>query len=197
MKFVPHRVLRRLANQAGINDPKKSVYSMRMVHVHQPRSKADLLRMLNDHTEKPECSACGLKVNGGMVRWTERIHKEARRSKRYAKAGTFMHCVNIQDCADLVYYMKVSVPYRGFQMEQKALYKLSQQLGVANGRHATQHEDTYYKVDLVFPKRFGVQVKPESYRRWCDGPAPSCALCGRASLASPYSGFTTIGTEIG
>jgi hypothetical protein len=177
MKQRLHRALYRLADQSGINNPWQSVHSMRLIHVHQPRSKRELLTLLDAHTDKPQCPACGLTARGGMVRWTRAVHRAAIRAKRYARAGSYTHCINVQDCALLVHHMKVQVPFQGFFMELKAMSDLSRALGRSDGRHATQQEDTYHKVDVVFPGSFGVQVKPESYRRWCDG--ASARLCMR------------------
>ena len=164
-----HTALNRVFSKHRLQ--RQTVNVMQLVDHHTPKSRTELVQLLQSHSKAPKCRTCHQIVrNGGLRGWSLALHQAVQEEIDKGSAEACLHRVTIQDCVQFVTKLYITDPLNGYRRELQAMHDTNAfiaaefpNLTSLRGRHATSEEDTRFKVDVVYDNTFGIQVKPETY----------------------------------
>lgn len=152
--------LNELNGKMGISDPMKSVYVMRLIRNHQPKSK-DALVQLIDYHKSNKCQ-CGVISTGTVREFGERLFDS---QEKYWGKNKY----TLKQCIQWEYDLFVVQSLKGGLIEKKALNKLREKMPDLYFEEAEGYLDDELRIDLIVSdvnKNIigGIQVKPKTFK---------------------------------
>jgi len=151
--------LNELNGKMGISAPFKSVPVMKLIRVHKPKSKDELVDLIKYHFDN-NCE-CGIKSQGTIEDFGKNLYNSQIKywgENRYS----------LKDCIQWEYDLFVIQSLKGDIIEKKAKRILSDKLGYII-EEAEGYLDEELRIDLIVKKQgniiAGIQVKPITFRR--------------------------------
>jgi len=153
-------LLNKLNGKMGISAPSKSVPVMKLIKIHQPKSKEELVEQIRYHYEN-DCE-CGIKSQGTVEDFGRNLYEAQQKywgEKRYS----------LQECIQWEYDLFVIQSLKGEIMESKAQNELLKLLQECQVNQATGYLDEELRIDLIITKNnnpiAGIQVKPLTFQK--------------------------------
>lgn len=150
--------LNELNGKKGISAPNKSVPVMKLIKIHKPKSKEELVELIKFHHEK-DCE-CGIKSQGTVEDFGRNLFNAQKSywgENRYA----------LQECIQWEYDLFVVQSLKGGIVEKKAAKELNNFLSDCQTVEAKGYLDEELRIDLIVSKNeteiCGVQVKPSTF----------------------------------
>ena len=151
-----------LNGKYGISAPSNSVPVMKLIKIHQPKSRSELYHLINSHFES-ECS-CGIMSKGRVEDFGQRLFDAQRK-----EWGVYKY--SLQECIQWEYDLFVTQSLKGNLIEKNAqqllqaiLVSLELKVEFAEG-----FVDEELRVDLLIKKEkkiiCGIQVKPITFTK--------------------------------
>jgi hypothetical protein len=151
--------LNELNGKMGISAPHKSVPVMKLIKIHKPKSKEELVLLIKYHFEN-ECS-CGIKSQGTLKDFGNNLYNS---QLKYWKENRFTH----KECLQWEYDLFIVQSLKGGILEQKAITLLKKLLPQYIIKEAKGYLDEEVRVDIIISKNnrtiCGIQVKPKSFK---------------------------------
>jgi hypothetical protein len=152
--------LNELNGKMGISAPHKSVPVMKLIRVHKPRSKEELVDLIEYHYIN-ECS-CGIKSKGTVRDFGKNLYEA-----QINYWGEYRY--SLKDCIQWEYDLFIVQSMKGGIIEKKALSLISSLLPGYTIQEAEGFLDEELRVDLVIKDqnriKAGIQVKPLTFNR--------------------------------
>ncbi|MCP3928478.1 MAG: MjaI family restriction endonuclease [Bacteroidetes bacterium] len=152
--------LNELNGKMGISAPYKSVPVMKLIKVHKPKSKGELVELIKFHYEN-DCE-CGIKSKGTVEDFGKNLFNS---QKSYWKENRF----SLKDCIQWEYDLFVVQSLKGGIVEKKAAQELNNLLEDYDVSEAEGYLDEELRIDLIVTENqveiCGIQVKPSTFRR--------------------------------
>lgn len=150
--------LNELNGKMGISAPHKSVPVMKLIRVHQPKSKEELVELIQSHYDN-RCS-CGIISQGSVASFGKNLYHS---QFTYWKAYRF----TLQECIQWEYDLFVVQSLKGGIVEKKAQSQLSLLLPQCIIEEAEGYLDEELRIDLIIKNKSevigGIQVKPVTF----------------------------------
>jgi hypothetical protein len=150
--------LNKLNGTYGISAPSKSVPVMRLIKIHKPKSKEELVKLIKSHSQK-ECS-CGIKSQGSIEDFGNNLYDV--QIKAWGK-----HKFSLKECINWEYNLFIVQSLKGNHIEEKAKNEMGVKLDPIKIIDAEKYLDEEIRIDLEVRKKgkliAGIQVKPSSY----------------------------------
>jgi len=147
-----------LNGKYGISAPFRSVPVMKLIRVHQPKSKEELYRLIKYHHEAP--CGCGVESKGSIEDFGRNLYES-----QIKEWGAYRY--SLQACIQWEYDLFVVQSLKGSLLEKKGLAVLQNQLPNHRIIEAEGFVDEELRIDLIVLKDgkecCGVQVKPHSF----------------------------------
>ncbi len=144
----------------GISAPDKSVPVMKLIKVHKPKSKEELVNLIKDHSIK-KCE-CGIVSKGTIEDFGKNLY-----DAQLPMWGE--HKYTLQECITWEYHLFVTQSLKGNYIENKAKDILSKELKGLSIEDVDNYYDEELRIDLEIKKSektiAGIQVKPSSYMK--------------------------------
>jgi len=151
--------LNELNGKKGISAPYKSVSVMKLIKIHQPKSKQELVELIKFHHEK-NCE-CGIKSQGSIEDFGRNLYNV---QKSYWGENRY----SMQECIQWEYDLFVVQSLKGGIVEKKAAKELNKLLTGYQITEAVGYLDEELRIDLVIRNNgieiCGIQVKPSTFR---------------------------------
>lgn len=154
-----------LNGKMGISAPNKSVPVMKLIKVHQPKSKEELVELIKWHSEnKCECGVVsqGTVESFGLNLYNSQI--ECWGEHRYS----------LKDCIQWEYDLFVVQSLKGGIIEKMAKKELSRLLANFSFVEAEGYLDEELRIDIIIKSKDdeelgGIQVKPLTFTKMREG----------------------------
>ena len=150
--------LNELNGKMGISAPHKSVPVMKLIKEHGPKSKAELVYLVQWHADN-QCS-CGVKSQGTIAQFGRNLYES-----QMEYWGAYRY--SLQECVQWEYDLFVVQSLKGGRMEQKAVQLLRNNVSDVGFEEAIGYWDEEFRIDILIKKRSavvgGIQVKPTSF----------------------------------
>lgn len=147
-----------LNGKMGISAPNKSVPVMKLIKIHQPKSKEALVQLIQYHYEK-ECT-CGIKSKGTVSDFGANLFMA---QKEFWGEYKF----TLTDCIQWQYDLFVIQSMKGGYLEKKAQELLQIAFPTLEIEEAKGYLDEDLRIDLLVKKEgielAGIQVKPNTF----------------------------------
>ena len=151
--------LNELNGKMGISAPYKSVPVMKLIRVHNPRSKDELVELIKFHHEN-DCE-CGIKSKGTVESFGRNLFESQVPYWGHKK-------FSLQECIQWEYDLFVVQSLKGGIIEKKAITMLSQSLAAYTFKEAEGYLDEELRIDIIISKEGkeigGIQVKPSTFK---------------------------------
>lgn len=149
-----------LNGKMGISAPEKSVPVMKLIKIHQPKSKEALVQLIRYHFEK-ECT-CGIKSKGTVSDFGANLFMA---QKEFWGEYKF----TLTECIQWEYDLFVIQSMKGGYLEQKAQKLLQTAFPTLKIDEAKGYLDEEFRIDLLIKKEgteiAGIQVKPNTFNK--------------------------------
>ncbi len=155
-----------LNGKYGISAPKKSVPVMKLIKVHNPKSKAELYELINSHFEKT--CACGIKSKGTVTDFGKNLYES--QIKEWGK-----YKYTLKQCIQWEYDLFVTQSLKGKNIEKTACDLLNKILSALTLKvvYSEGYTDEELRVDLIIKNNnnaiCGIQVKPLTFNKMREG----------------------------
>ncbi len=147
-----------LNGKYGVSAPQDSVPVMKLIRMHKPKSREELVRLIKEHSEK-KC-ACGIVSQGSIEDFGRNLY-EAQLEEWGAYRYTLKECIGWE------YDLFITQSLKGNLIELKAKNILLKALEDMTVKDSNDYYDEELRIDLMIEKGgenvAGVQVKPESF----------------------------------
>jgi hypothetical protein len=147
-----------LNGKMGISAPYKSVPVMKLIKTHNPKSKSELVELIDFHY-KNRCE-CGIISTGSVEDFGKNLYESQLKFW-----GQYKY--SLEDCIKWEYDLFVVQSLKGGVIEKKALADLRQILSGYDVEEAVGFLDEDLRIDLIIKKEgleiAGVQVKPKTF----------------------------------
>ena len=152
--------LNELNGKMGISAPHRSVPVMTLIRVHQPKSKEELVELIQWHAENT--CICGVISQGSVESFGRNLyHSQLIYWKEYR--------FTLQECLQWAYDLFVVQSLKGGIVEKKAMYQLQKLLPLLTVEEAEGYVDAELRIDLLINRNNniigGIQVKPVTFRK--------------------------------
>lgn len=152
--------LNELNGKMGISAPFKSVSVMKLIKVHQPKGKEELVELIKWHSENT-CE-CGIISKGSIETFGKNLYDS--QIKYWGE-----HRYDLQDCIQWEYDLFVVQSLKGGIVEKKAITELSTLISNYSFKEAEVFLDEELRIDIVILKNRneigGIQVKPLTFKK--------------------------------
>ena len=152
--------LNELNGKMGISAPFKSVSVMKLIKVHQPKGKEELVELIKWHSENT-CE-CGIISKGSIETFGKNLYDS--QIKYWGE-----HRYDLQDCIQWEYDLFVVQSLKGGIVEKKAITELSTLISNYSFKEAEVFLDEELRIDIVILKNrneiCGIQVKPLTFKK--------------------------------
>ncbi len=152
--------LNELNGKMGISAPYKSVPVMKLIKVHKPKSKEELVELIKYHFEN-DCE-CGIKSKGTVEDFGKNLFNA---QKTYWGENRY----SLKDCIQWEYDLFVVQSLKGGIVEKKAAAELNNLLSYHSVSEAKGYLDEELRIDLIVTENdeesCGIQVKPTTFRQ--------------------------------
>lgn len=153
--------LNELNGKMGISAPYKSVPVMKLIKVHQPKSKEELVDLIGWHS-KNRCS-CGIVSKGTIESFGKNLYNA---QLVYWKEYRY----SLQDCIQWEYDLFVIQSLKGGIIEKRAIQLLNQKIEKLSFIEAEGYLDEELRIDILVKNNLdetiaGIQVKPKTFMR--------------------------------
>lgn len=150
--------LNELNGKMGISAPKNSVPVMKLIKVHKPKSKQELVSLIEFHY-KNNCE-CGIKSQGTIEDFGKNLYNA---QQTYWGKIRF----SLKECKQWEYDLFITQSLKGGLIEKKVLTILNQRLVTAKVIEAKGYLDEELRIDLLVQKNkttlCGIQIKPATF----------------------------------
>jgi len=150
--------LNELNSKMGISAPYKSVAEMKLIKIHQPKSKEELVELIKFHFEH-NCK-CGIKSQGTVEDFGRNLYNA---QKTYWRENRY----TLKECIQWEYDLFVIQSLKGGVVEKKAVIELGNLLTAYKVSEAEGYLDEELRIDLIISNHqmevCGVQVKPSTF----------------------------------
>ena len=150
--------LNRLNGDYGISAPQQSVPVMKLIRNHNPKSKAELVRLISEHHSQ-RCS-CGVVSQGSVEDFGKNLFDA--QMKAWGKDR-----FTLEECRSWEYNLFVVQSLKGNTIEKKARKFLQENLQGFSCDESDDFSDEELRIDLWIHRGtevlVGVQVKPTSF----------------------------------
>ncbi len=150
--------LNELSGKMSISAPHKSVPVMKLINIHNPKSKEELVDLIEFHYLN-DCK-CGIKSQGTVEDFGKNLYNS---QKMYWGEIKF----SLKECIQWEYDLFVIQSLKGGIIEKKALEEISTLLTEYNITESRGYLDEELRIDLVVTKdrqqTCGIQVKPSTF----------------------------------
>ena len=148
-----------LNGKMGISAPYKSVPVMKLIKVHNPKSKEELVELIKWHYEN-ECE-CGIKSQGTVESFGQNLFDA---QTKYWGEERF----SLQECIQWEYHLFVVQSLKGGIIERKAINLLNQLLKDFVFIETGGYVDEELRIDVIVLKNNqevgGIQIKPGTFK---------------------------------
>jgi len=152
--------LNELNGKKGISAAYRSVPIMKLIKMHRPKSKDELVDLIRYHYEN-KCE-CGIKSKGTVEDFGRNLY-----NAQLAYWGETRY--SLKDCIQWEYDLFVIQSLKGGIIEKKSLFKLNSLLKTYSVVEAVGYLDEELRIDLIVSKNdttvCGIQVKPSTFRQ--------------------------------
>lgn len=151
--------LNELNGKMGISAPYKSVPVMKLIKVHQPKSKEELVDLIGWHS-KNRCS-CGIVSKGTIESFGKNLYDA---QLVYWKEYRY----SLKDCIQWEYDLFVIQSLKGGIIEKRAIQLLNQKIEKLSFIEAEGYLDEELRIDILVKNNLdetiaGIQVKPKTF----------------------------------
>lgn len=147
-----------LNGKYGVSAPQDSVPVMKLIRVHKPKSREELVCLIKEHSKK-KC-ACGIVSRGSIEDFGKNLYEA-----QLEEWGTYRY--TLEECIRWEYDLFITQSLKGNFIERKAKTTLSNELENLSVEDSNDYYDEELRIDIVIKKRektiAGIQVKPESF----------------------------------
>lgn len=151
--------LNELNGKMGISAPFKSVPVMKLIRAHNPKSKEELVELIEWHCFN-KCE-CGVKSQGTVKSFGRNLYDS---QINYWKEYRY----SLQDCIQWEYDLFVVQSLKGGMIEKKAIIELKKELPTFSFEEAEGYLDEELRIDIIIKKGSnemgGIQVKPLTFK---------------------------------
>ncbi|MFC0514060.1 hypothetical protein ACFFGT_07620 [Mucilaginibacter angelicae] len=151
--------LNELNGKMGISAPYKSVPVMKLIRFHNPKSKEELVELIEWHSQN-NCE-CGTKSQGSVESFGRNLFDSQLiywGEKRFT----------LQECIQWEYDLFVVQSLKGGIIEKKAIQILNDSLSKYKFEEAEGYLDEELRIDIIIKKNGleigGIQVKPRTFK---------------------------------
>ena len=152
--------LNELNGKMGISAPFRSVPVMKLIRIHQPKSKEELVELIRFHYT--DTCECGIKSQGTVEDFGKNLYDAQQKywgEIRYT----------LKACMQWEYDLFVVQSLKGGIVEKKAAQAIARHLPTLTIEEAAGYLDEELRIDLIIKKQnrvvAGIQVKPSTFRR--------------------------------
>lgn len=150
--------LNELNGKMGISAPGKSVPVMKLIRMHSPRSKEELVALIEWHF-KNHCE-CGVVSHGTIASFGKNLyHSQLLYWKEYR--------FTLQQCMQWEFDLFITQSLKGGIVEKKAMLQLKQLLPQLSISESQGFLDEELRIDLLIQKNLtiigGIQIKPLTF----------------------------------
>ena len=153
-------LLNELNGKMGISAPSRSVPVMKLIKIHQPKSKDELVELIRYHHEN-DCQ-CGIKSQGTVTDFGRNLYEA--QVKYWGK-----YRFTLQQCIQWEYDLFVVQSLKGGIIEKRAIRELARLLPEYEVTEAAGYLDEELRIDILLQKngktQAGIQVKPVTFTR--------------------------------
>jgi len=147
-----------LNGKMAISAPQNSVPVMKLIRVHQPKSKQELVDLIKRHHQH-DCD-CGVKSQGSVYDFGKNLY---RAQLKYW--GEYRY--TMQECIQWEYDLFIVQSLKGNSLEKRAADMLARRLPHFSIAEAEGYLDEELRIDIIVKWKkddlCGVQVKPASF----------------------------------
>jgi len=151
--------LNKLNGDYGISAPDKSVPVIKLIKVHKPGSREELVKLIGKH-HKERCE-CGILSQGSIEDFGKNLYEA-----QIKDWGRYKY--SLRECIEWEYNLFVVQSLKGESVEKKAKEILANELSGIEIKDSNKYYDEELRVDLEIRHKdktiAGIQVKPESYK---------------------------------
>jgi len=151
-------LLNELNGKMGISAPYKSVPVMKLIKLHKPKSKEELVELIKWHSEN-SC-VCGVVSQGTVESFGKNLYDSQR---KYWGEIRF----NLHDCIQWEYDLFVVQSLKGGIIEKRAISELTQKVTNFTFKEAEGYLDEELRIDIIVLKNnlevSGIQIKPNTF----------------------------------
>ncbi len=152
--------LNELNGKMGISAPQNSVPVMKLIRMHRPKSRDELVELIAYHFEN-ECE-CGIRSKGTIRDFGRNLYES-----QITYWGEY-RC-SLQECMQWEYDLFIVQSLKGSVMEKKAVRLLAAALPFCAVVEAPGFVDEELRIDLLVQsgdeEKCGIQVKPASFTK--------------------------------
>ncbi|KAA3617686.1 MAG: MjaI family restriction endonuclease [Calditrichaeota bacterium] len=152
--------LNELNGKMGISAPHKSVPVMKLIRIHKPKSKNELVQLIKNHFDKT-CE-CGVKSQGTIEDFGSKLFES---QIKYWGEYRF----TLKECIQWEYDLFITQSMKGNIVEKKARQFLTHKLSGYTIEEAEGFLDEELRIDLLIKKenitKCGIQVKPGTFNK--------------------------------
>lgn len=152
--------LNELNGKMGISAPYKSVPVIKLIRVHNPKSKEELVELIKWHSENT-CE-CGVVSQGTVESFGKNLYDS--QNKYWGEIR-----YSLQDCIQWEYDLFVVQSLKGGIVEKKAITELTKKVSNFTFNEAEGFLDEELRIDIVIKKNGfevgGIQVKPLTFKK--------------------------------
>lgn len=159
-------LLNQLNGKYGISAPHNSVPVMKLIRIHQPESRKELLDLIKFHFENDCC--CGIKSKGTVEDFGKNLYQVQLR-----EWGAYRY--SLQECIQWEYDLFIDQSMKGMLAEAAAMAFFQKTLACVGltVSKADGYLDEELRIDLIVSKNdkpvCGIQVKPLSFNKMREG----------------------------
>jgi hypothetical protein len=151
--------LNELNGKMGISAPYKSVPVMKLIRFHNPKSKEELVELIQWHSVN--VCECGTKSQGSVESFGKNLF-----DSQIAYWGKEKY--SLQECIQWEYDLFVVQSLKGGIIEKKAISILNGSLSDYHFEEAEGYLDEELRIDIIIKKQYteigGIQVKPRTFK---------------------------------
>lgn len=151
--------LNELNGKMGISAPSKSVPVIKLIRIHQPKSKEELVELIRWHYEN-DCE-CGIKSQGTIEAFGKNLFDA---QVKYWGENRF----SLQECIQWEYDLFVAQSLKGGIIETKAINLLNTTIPGYIFIEAEGYLDEELRIDIIIKHHNqeigGIQVKPHTFK---------------------------------
>lgn len=151
--------LNELNGKMGISAPFKSVPVMKLIKIHNPKSKEELVDLIKWHSEN--ICECGVVSKGTIEDFGRNLYKS-----QINYWGEFRY--TLQQCIQWEYDLFVIQSLKGGINEKKAINQLKNSFQDLHFQEAEGFLDEELRIDIIILKNktpvAGIQVKPSTFK---------------------------------
>jgi len=150
--------LNELNGKMGISAPSNSVPVMKLIRIHKPKSKDELVELIKYHYEN-DCE-CGIKSQGTVEDFGKNLY-----NAQIKYWGEYRY--SLKECIQWEYDLFVIQSLKGNVIEKKVQKYLSNKFEDYDIEQAQGYLDEDLRIDIIIKKQkniiAGVQVKPATF----------------------------------